>query len=63
MSKIRVGIIGLGGRGSHSHATALGTQNGVDGLKLPKSIKGNAKANQIVRGQYRKPFIVPDISV
>ena len=32
--KIRVGIIGLGGRGSHSHATALGNQDGVDVVAL-----------------------------
>jgi len=32
--KINVAVIGLGGRGSHSHATALGNQDGVEIVAL-----------------------------
>ena len=38
--KISIGIIGLGGRGSHSHATSLGNQDGVEIVALCDPDKG-----------------------
>ncbi|MBC8373333.1 MAG: Gfo/Idh/MocA family oxidoreductase [Planctomycetes bacterium] len=48
---IRVGIIGLGGRGSHSHATAPGNQDGVDVVALCDPDRGrlNGAAGSIKR--------------